>query len=118
LLIALLAAGCMLVTDIVATAMVMFEAANRGWAAGALDCLGWYFSIATTAISVNALNGHSLMGKVWVLLFVGASNVFGTKLGQVTGHWLLTRKGLASDPVSRGVVRGFLGARNKGDSRK
>ena len=92
MLIALLAAGCMVCQDILATIMVQAEAANRGWLAGLMDMLG-FVAISTTAISVNALNGHGcLINKVLVLAFVGAANVFGTKLGQVSGHWLLTRK--------------------------
>lgn len=89
--IALLAALCMIVTDVVATIMVQAEAANRGWLAGAMDTVGWYFSIGTTAISVTALQGHSFGTKVWVLVLVGAANLFGTKLGQVMGKRIIAR---------------------------
>lgn len=88
---ALLAAACMLITDVLATIMVMAEAANRGWLAGIMDCAGWYVGIATTTISVTTLSGHDTVRKIWVLVLVGAANVFGTKLGQVTGQRLLGR---------------------------
>lgn len=102
--IALVAAGCMLVTDVLGTVMVQAEAANRGWLAGIMDTLGWYVSIATTTISVTSLSGNDTAQKVWVLILVGAANLLGTKLGQVTGKWLLSRnKGdarkVAQDPA-------------------
>jgi len=87
--VAVLAALCMVVQDVVATIMVMAEAANRGWLAGVMDTVGWYFSITTTSISVTALQSHVVSEKVEVLLLVGLANLFGTKLGQVTGHRLL-----------------------------
>lgn len=89
--IAILAALAMVVTDVLGTVMVQAEAANRGWLAGTMDTIGWYFSIGTTAISVTALQGHSLGTKIWVLVLVGAANLFGTKIGQVTGKWWLAR---------------------------
>ena len=82
----------MLVTDVVATVMVMAEAKEMGWTAGLLDMVGWYVSITTTSISVSTLSGHNTMDKVWVLLLVGGSNVFGTKLGQITGSHFLKSK--------------------------
>lgn len=90
--IALVAAGCMVLTDILGVCMVMMEAANRGWLAGVFDTAGWYVSIATTTISVSALSGHDTTKKIEVLILVGAANLFGTKLGQVSGHAILTRK--------------------------
>lgn len=88
---ALIAAIAMVASDILGTVMVMAEAADRGWLAGGCDWLGWYVSISTTTISVTALSGHSASEKVFVLVFVGAANLIGTKLGQMTGHRLLAR---------------------------
>jgi len=90
--IALIAAACMALTDVLGTILVMAEAANRGWLAGWADTAGWYVSIVTTTISVTALSGHNTTTKIEVLVLVGAANLFGTKLGTVTGHWILTRK--------------------------
>lgn len=90
--VALLAAVAMLITDIIAVVMVQAEAANRGWLAGALDTAGWYVGIATTTISVTALQGHDTAQKIEVLVLVGAANLFGTKIGQVTGQRILARK--------------------------
>lgn len=90
-MVAVWAALAMVVTDVLGTIMVQAEAANRGWLAGCCDTLGWYVSIATTTISVTTLAGHDTAKKVWVLVLVGAANLLGTKLGQVTGKWLLGR---------------------------
>lgn len=88
---ALLAGVCMVLVDVLGVVMVQAEAANRGWLAGAMDTVGWYPSIVCTALCVDALNGPSLANKVAVLVFVGAANLFGTKLGQVVGQRLLAR---------------------------
>jgi hypothetical protein len=95
MLTALIAAGCMVISDLLATIMVMAEAREMGWLAGFLDMACWYVSIATTSISVTTLAGHDTTEKILVLLLVGAANVFGTKLGQVTGSRLLKSKTLA-----------------------
>lgn len=89
MLIALIAAGCMLVQDVLGVILVQAEAANRGWLAGAADTVGWYFAIFTTSISVTALQSHNTVDKVYVLAFVGVANALGTKLGQVLGKRLL-----------------------------
>lgn len=91
MLIALVAAGAMVLTDILGVILVQAEAANRGWLAGACDCAGWYVGIATTTVSVTTLAGHDTARKMWVLALVGAANVIGTKLGQVLGKKLLGR---------------------------
>lgn len=89
---ALVAAGTMLVQDVISVILVQAEAANRGWLAGLMDMLGWYVGIATTTISVTSLQGHDTSQKVEVLVLVGAANVFGTKLGQVVGQHFLAKK--------------------------
>ena len=89
---ALIAALCMVAQDVLGSVMVMAEAGNRGWLAGFMDTLGWYVAIATTTISVTALQGHNTTEKVLVLVLVGAANLFGTKLGVASGNWLLHRK--------------------------
>lgn len=91
MLAALIAAACMAGQDILATIMVMAEAANRGWLAGFMDLLAWYVGIVTTTVSVTTLSGHNTAEKALVLVLVGAANVLGTKLGQVTGSRLLHR---------------------------
>lgn len=89
LLIALIAAGAMVASDVLGTIMVMAEASNRGWLAGIMDCAGWYVAIATTTISVSTLSGHDTAQKIYVLIFVGAANILGTKLGQVIGSRIM-----------------------------
>lgn len=96
---AVLAALCMVVVDVISVVMVQAEAANRGWLAGLMDTLGWYPSIICTTLCVLALDGHSIEAKAAVLVLVGLANLFGTKLGQITGQRLLarsTRKRLAA----------------------
>lgn len=92
-LVAVIAAACMAVTDVLYTCMTLSQASGRGWLAGFLDAAGWYVGITTTTISVEALGGHSLSRKVWVLILVGGANVLGTQLGEVTGKRLLRRMG-------------------------
>lgn len=92
MIVALVAAICMLLTDIAYSAMTMAQASGRGWLAGGLDCLGWYIGITTTTISVTTLGGHGSLlsaGKLEVLICVGLANVLGTQLGEVTGKLLL-----------------------------
>lgn len=94
MLVALVAAVTMLLTDCLATVMVQMEAANHGWIAGFLDAAGWIVSIACTAISVNVLTGHNnTREKILVITFVTVANVLGTKLGQVLGSRILKTKG-------------------------
>lgn len=96
--VAIIAGLCMVVTDVAATIMVQAEAANRGWLAGWMDTFGYLFSIQTTAITVAAVNGHSLTKHIVVLACVSAANLGGTKLGQVTGKRLLARFPKPADP--------------------
>ena len=81
----LLAAGSMVVQDVVGVCLVQAEARDRGWLSGALDAVGWLFAIATTSISVTALQGHDTGLKVALVGAVTAANVFGSTLGQVIG---------------------------------
>lgn len=78
----------MVVQDVIAVVMVQAEAADRGWLAGWMDTFGWYFGIETTSISVGALHAGG-SEKFYVLAFVGAANLLGTKLGQVTGRRIM-----------------------------
>lgn len=98
--IALIAAVTMVVTDVLGTVMVMAEARNRGWLAGWCDTAQWIVGIATTTISVTALQGHSLSTKVWVVVLVSAANLFGTKLGQLIGKRFVTDSSSLADRVA------------------
>lgn len=83
--IALLAALCMVFQDVLGTLMVQAEARNHGWLAGFCDSVMWLFSIATTAISVTALQGHNIHEKVLVILLVTLANLVGSRLGVYFG---------------------------------
>lgn len=92
-MIALLAALCMVVQDILGTCMVQAEARNHGWLAGLFDSIMWLFAIATTTITVTALQGHSLHEKVTVIVAVTAANLIGSQLGVLVG-----KKFIKDDP--------------------
>ena len=83
--IALLAALCMVFEDIIATVMVQAEAGNHGIISGLCDCIGWGLAIATTAITVTALQGHNLHEKILVITLVTIANFLGSILGVEVG---------------------------------
>lgn len=85
--VALLAACCMVVQDVLGVIMVQAEASNRGWLAGFVDAGMWLFGINTTTAAVTS-HGST---RVLVMALVSVANVFGTKLGQVTGQKLMRR---------------------------
>lgn len=92
--VALLAALCMVVQDVVAVVMVQAENRSRGWLAGILDAFAWCFGMATTTVAVSTLQGHHTAAKVAVIVAVSVANVLGSKLGQVVGDRFIpaTRK--------------------------
>lgn len=100
LLLAAAAAGAMLITDIAGAAMVLLESRERGWLAGMCDGVGWLVSITCTKIAVKS---HGV-GEYEVLVLVTCANVVGTKLGVLTGKWLLLRFP-APAPVDATAVR-------------
>lgn len=92
MIVALVAAIAMVVTDIVGVIQVQAEAANRGWLAGFCDAIAWGVGIATVTISVSALQGHNMGEKILVVALVTVANIVGTKLGQVIGKKLLASR--------------------------
>lgn len=86
MLVALWAGLAMLAQDIIAVPLTQAEARNKAWLSGFLDMLGWGVAITTIKISVDALNGHSLSAKVWVVALVSAANLFGSYLGCKIGE--------------------------------
>jgi hypothetical protein len=88
-MIVVLAALAMLAQDMISVLLVQAEARNRAHLAGICDAIGWGLAIATTTISVTALQGHSLGLKIAVVLAVSASNYIGTLLGVRIGkRWV------------------------------
>lgn len=92
MIVALIAAIAMVITDIVGVIQVQAEAANRGWLAGICDAVAWGVGIATLTISVSALQGHNMGEKILVVTLVTIANVVGTKLGQVVGKKILSSR--------------------------
>jgi hypothetical protein len=88
---ALVAAGCMVIQDILATFLVISESKGREWLAGALDAAMWLFGIVTTSHAVAALNGHNNAEKWWILGLVSVANVVGTVTGVKLGERLIKR---------------------------
>lgn len=86
ILIALIAALAMVVQDILGTAMVMSESRNKANLAATLDALQWGVAIAVTAISVTALQSHSLYYKILVVTLVTLANYGGTYAGVRIGE--------------------------------
>jgi hypothetical protein len=110
MLIALLAAGAMVLQDILGTIMVQLEAGSlslprrktwrdyvgggwRAWGSALLDQMQWMVAITTTTISVEAFSGHDVHLKVIVFVAVSIANLIGSRTGQELGIWLLRRRG-------------------------
>lgn len=91
MLIALWAALAMVVVDILGTLLVQAEARDRAHLSAMLDTFGWYASIATTTISVTALQGHSLSLKVAVVIAVSIANYAGSWAGVKIGQRYIKR---------------------------
>jgi hypothetical protein len=75
------AAGAMFLNDVTAVLLVQAEARNRAVLAAVFDSVMWLASIATTAISVTALQQDHLSGKMAVLAAVELANVAGCIVG-------------------------------------
>ena len=95
--IAFLAAGSMIIQDLLATLLVQAEARNKAWLAALMDACGWFFGILTTTVSVTALQGHSLEEKILVIVLVSLANIAGTFAGVMIG-----KKYIRGDGDARG----------------
>lgn len=100
---ALLAGVAMFVQDIFSVLMVQAEARNKAHLAASLDSLGWGATIATTAISVTTLQGHSMPAKVLTVLLVTAANYGGTLTGVLIGRRFVKDEDKANVSVLRGT---------------
>ncbi len=89
---ALWAALAMLTNDVLAVLLVQAEARNRATLAAALDSAMWLASIATTTISVTALQGHNLDVKTVVIIAVTLANVAGSFAGVKIGERYIRAK--------------------------
>ena len=87
--IVLIASLAMVIQDIVGSIYTMAEANERGWLAGWCDSIAWGVGIATTTISVTALQGHDFPLKAGVIIGVTIANILGTKVGQICGSHLM-----------------------------
>lgn len=95
MLIALLAAGAMIIQDLVGTFLVQAEARNKAWLAALMDSLGWLFGIMTTSIAVTSLQGHDVKEKIIVVVAVSLANVAGTFAGVLIGKRFIKDADLA-----------------------
>jgi hypothetical protein len=89
MIIALYAALAMILQDILAVCLVQAEARDRAALSGLLDAAQWGAGIATTTISVTALQGHSMGLKAVVVAAVTAANFGGSWLGVQIGRRLI-----------------------------
>jgi len=95
-LIVVMAALAMFAQDILATLLVQAEARNRAGLAAILDAVQWGAGIATTTISVTALQGHSGALKAAVVLAVTAANITGSYTGVVLGKRLIKQSNVCT----------------------
>lgn len=89
---ALLAGLAMLVNDVTAVLLVQAEARNRPGLSAVFDSIMWLAGIATTTVSVTALQGHHLGTKVTVLIAVEIANVAGCYIGVAIGRRAIKEK--------------------------
>ena len=80
-----LACITMVLTDVLGVLLVQAEARNHGWMAGFMDTAQWIPGIVCSTITITILQGHSLVGKVGIIVSVSLANLFGTKFGQSIG---------------------------------
>lgn len=85
MIIALLAALAMVLQDILEVLKDQSQARNHALLAGAFDSLMWLALIASTTISVSALQGHSLSKKILVVSLVTIANFIGQGTGVLIG---------------------------------
>jgi membrane protein DedA with SNARE-associated domain len=76
----------MVIQDVLGVLMVQSEARNHGWLAGGADSLEWLFAIATTTITVTALQGKDRRTKIMTILCVTAGNLVGSEIGVLIGQ--------------------------------
>src|ERR1039458_1186183 len=81
----IIASLSMIAVDVLGVLLVQSEARNHGWMAGILDTAQWIPGIVCSAITITVLQGHSLLAKSLIILFVSAANLFGTLLGTKIG---------------------------------
>ena len=91
-MIALAAAGAMLIQDVMGVLLVQAEARNRPGLAALFDSVMWLAQISTISISVTTLQGHHLGAKAMVLIAVECANVAGCYVGVAIGkRWVKER---------------------------
>jgi hypothetical protein len=86
MVIALIAAGCMLIQDTLNSLKVQAQSRRHGWMAGCIDVVSWLCFLLSTKFSLDAINGHSTTQKVMVIGLVSCSNLFGQRLGESVGR--------------------------------
>lgn len=85
MLIALWAALAMVAQDVFAVCLVQAEARDRAVLSALLDSVMWLASIATTTISVTALQSHHLGAETVVVIAVTLANMAGSFIGVKIG---------------------------------
>ncbi len=75
------AALAMFFVDIVGTIMTKATAENKVVLTGAMDTVGWLLMIATTFLSVDALNSTDWALKIAVVASVSVANFAGSAAG-------------------------------------
>ena len=101
--------------DILAVSMVQAEARNKKALAGGLDVLAWLAAFLTLHNAQNAMNGHDLGLKVWIIVVVSAANFVGSYTGTLLGEKYIKP---APDPLAAALVAKGLISQAEIDSAK
>lgn len=101
----LIAAVCMVASDVIGTVMVQAEAGYRRHLAAICDTLGWWVGITTTLFSLRGLESPHTSVVVATYLGVGVANYYGTWLGVGIGAKIMHREKHAGALSSRIVSR-------------
>lgn len=84
--ICMLAFVAMVIQDVLGVMQTQANARNNAHLSGVLDMLGWVAAIATTSISVDAINGHNFLMKALVITSVSIANYIGSVMGVRLGE--------------------------------
>jgi membrane protein YqaA with SNARE-associated domain len=81
MLIALLAAVCMLIQDSLSVIKYQAASRNKGLVAAMADTIIWMVMITSTTIAAFTLHAHDMREKIIVVVLVSAANIGGNLIG-------------------------------------
>jgi hypothetical protein len=75
------AVAAMVLQDVFATLMSQAENRGRRLRSGFWDACMWLCGLTTNHFALNSVNGHNLVLKAAVIVFVSAANIAGSAIG-------------------------------------